>query len=70
MLNKTYPYPLTGSRDPGFRLWAPTMRTAHHSEAFWRSRERGKKASSCQAAKVRSQKDKPNRQFKRRHQPC
>ncbi|MBP9776867.1 MAG: hypothetical protein KBD36_03380 [Alphaproteobacteria bacterium] len=63
MLNKTYL--LTGSRDPGFRPWVPTIRTAHHSEAFWCSRERGKKASPC-----RTQKNKPSRQFKRRPQPC
>lgn len=68
MLNKTYL--LTGSRDPGFRPWAPTMRTAHHSEAFWRNRERSEKASPYRAAKVRSKKNKPNRQFKRRPQPC
>ena len=56
MLNKTYPYPLTGSRDPGFRLWAPGMRATRFGEAFWRSRERGKKASPC-----RTQKNKSNR---------
>ncbi len=63
MLNKTYL--LTGARDPGLRLWAPTTRVTSHGEAFWRSRERGKKASPC-----RTQKNKPNRQFKRRYQPC
>ena len=68
MLNKTYL--LTGSRDPGFRLWAPAMRAPRFGEAFWRSRERGKKASPCRIAKARTQRNKPNRQFKRRHQPC
>ena len=63
MLNKTYL--LTGARDPGFRLWAPTTRATRFGEAFWRSRERGKKASPC-----RAQKNKPSRQFKRRPQPC
>jgi hypothetical protein len=68
MLNKTYL--LTGARDPGFRLWAPTTRVTRHGEAFWRNRERSEKASPYRAAKARSQRTKPNRQFKRRHQPC
>lgn len=68
MLTKTYL--LTGSRNPGFKLWKSATRATHHGKAFWRSRERSGSASPYQATKERGQRNKLNRQFKRRHQPC
>lgn len=68
MLNKTYR--LTGSRNSGFKLEVPLMRAPRFGEAFRRCRERSRKASPYQATKARRQRNKPNRQLKKRYQPC
>lgn len=63
MLNKTYL--LTASRNPGFKLEVPRMRTPRFGEAFRRCRERGTKTPPC-----RTQKNKSKGSTKRRNQPC